>query len=191
MHVTKPSERTTGSWPPVHFLPPCVCVNRLCRRYQSRCRGQWFRETFGGLTSYLLLHVFGAGPLQCRQLTLRCPFFFSLSPPTPFNEHFTGLGSWVPPTGRHQHPLLGGDPPARPSPMAGQSSYPDGLPAQSHLLCVLTVKIWEMWGSEVTGGGRKNRKTHRGSACAVISHLTRKKVTVTHRRNSCTAMSET
>lgn len=50
---------------------------------------------------------------------------------------FSGLGSRVPPSGCHQHPLLDRNPPAWASAVAGQSSDPNGLPTQSHFLCIL------------------------------------------------------
>ncbi|KAM5311556.1 mothers against decapentaplegic homolog 9 isoform 1-T4 [Glossophaga mutica] len=50
-----------------------------------------------------------------------------------------GLGRRVPPPGRHEHPMLDRDPPARAAAVAGQGADPDGLPAQPHLLGVLTV----------------------------------------------------
>lgn len=50
---------------------------------------------------------------------------------------FSGLGSRVPPPGCHQHPLLDRNTPAWAPAVAGQSSDPNGLPTQSHFLCVL------------------------------------------------------
>lgn len=50
---------------------------------------------------------------------------------------FSGLGSRVPPSGCHQHPLLDRNPPAWASAVAGQSSDSNGLPTQSHFLCIL------------------------------------------------------
>lgn len=50
-----------------------------------------------------------------------------------------GLGRRVPPPGCHEHALLDRDPPARAAAVAGQGADPDGLPAQPHLLGVLTA----------------------------------------------------
>lgn len=52
---------------------------------------------------------------------------------------FSGLGSRVPPSGCHQHPLLDRNTPARAPAVAGQSSDPNGLPTQSYFLCVLML----------------------------------------------------
>ena len=52
-----------------------------------------------------------------------------------------GLGCRVPPAGRHQHPLLDRDPPARPPAVAGQGAHPDGLAPQPHLLRLLDPSV--------------------------------------------------
>lgn len=56
----------------------------------------------------------------------------------------TGLGSWVPPTRRYQHPLLDRGAPARAPPVAGQGANTNGLASQPNLLCVLMMDLLEL-----------------------------------------------
>ena len=47
------------------------------------------------------------------------------------------MGGGVPPSGRDIDPVLGGDPPERPPPVARQGPDPDGKPHQRHIVRVL------------------------------------------------------
>jgi len=53
------------------------------------------------------------------------------------DEFCKGLGSGVPPSGRHQHSVLDWDPSQRTTPVAGQSPLTDGVPTRPYLFCII------------------------------------------------------